>query len=274
VNGVNGMNCLKYKFIASDLDGTLLNDASEISERTKFAILRVVEAGAVFVAATGRGMSGVAQVNALFDRDMPFITLNGAMVVMGKCGKLLVNRHLGFELAREVFDLGVSLGVSVVVWTGRRLWVSRECEDTISYQGVAGTGMGVISDIDEIREEEGVSKVLWIDSPDSIRRFHREMSGRYGDRLNCYPSQPVFLEFVSLDTDKAIALEEIGKVYGIDRSEMIAVGDGYNDVSMLKYAGLGVAMGNAPDDVKAVCGFVTRSNNEDGVAAVIEEFML
>jgi len=69
-------------------------------------------------------------------------------------------------------------------------------------------------------------------------------------------------------------MEEIGKIFGIDKSEMIAFGDGYNDISMLEYAGLGVAMENAPDDVKAVCGHVTLSNNNDGVAVVIEKHIL
>jgi hypothetical protein len=69
-------------------------------------------------------------------------------------------------------------------------------------------------------------------------------------------------------------MAEVGRLYGIDRSEMVAVGDGYNDISMLSYAGLGVAMGNAPDDIKAVCGAVTLSNNDDGVADVIERYVL
>lgn len=264
---------MKYKLIASDLDGTLFNDESEISERTKSTVLRAVRAGAIFVTATGRAMSGAGQVNAFLDRDMPFITLNGAVVVMGKSGKLLVNRSLDFELAKEVYSLGVSHGATVVVWKGRRLWISRECEDARKYREIAGTYAEIVSDIDILREGEGVSKLLWIDSPENTKKAHLEMNRRFGERLNCYPSRPFFLEFVSLETDKAIAMDEVGRIYGIDRSEMIAVGDGYNDISMLKYAGLGVAMENAPDDVKAACAYMTRSNNDDGVAAVIEKYM-
>jgi len=264
---------MKYKMIASDLDGTLLNDDSILSERTKDAVLKAMDAGALFVMATGRAMSGIEHINAIFDRDVPFITLNGAVIIMGKSRKILVNKYLDFALAKDVFNSGAGLDVAMVVWTGRRLWASREDEATRLYNGKAGKEMRIISYFDEL-EEEGISKVLWIDTPERIRRHHHSMKERYYGRLNCYPSQPMFLEFVSLDTDKAIAMEEIGRIYGIDRSEMIAVGDGYNDVSMLEYAGLGVAMDNAPDDVKAVCGYVTLSNNEDGVAAVIEKYIL
>ena len=264
---------MKYKMIASDLDGTLLNDESILSERTKSAVLKAMDAGVMFVMATGRAMSGVEHINALFDRDLPFITLNGAVIIMGMSRKILVNKYLDFALAKDVYNSGVGFDAAVVVWTGRRLWVSREDKATRLYNGKAGTDMRIISDFDEL-EEEGISKVLWIDTPENIRQHHFNMKERYDGRLNCYPSQPMFLEFVSLNSDKAIAMEEIGKIYGIDKSEMIAVGDGYNDVSMLEYAGLGVAMDNAPDDVKAVCGYVTLSNNEDGVAAVIEKYIL
>ena len=264
---------MQYKLIASDMDGTLLNDKSELTERTKTAIIRAVEAGVLFVAATGRAMSGVEFVNALFDADMPFITLNGAVAIMGKSRRIIASTDLDFDLAKETYELGVSRGVSVIVWTGDRLWGCRECEDTIRYQEIACSKMTFISDFNELKGL-GISKVLWIDTWQNIEKYRIELVERYKGILNCFPSRPVYLEFVSIDADKGIALEEIAKATGIDRSEIIAVGDGYNDVSMLKYAGLGFAMANAPDDVKAACGRVALSNNEDGVADVIERYIL
>lgn len=264
---------MNYRLIAADMDGTLLNDKSELTERTKNAILQVMESGALFVPATGRAMSGVEHINAIIDRDMPFITINGAVVIMGKSRRILVDKHLEFDLAKEVYNLGVSRGMAVVVWQGEKLWVSRDCKDTRAYMAISRPEINIINDMDELKEA-GISKVLWIDTPENISRYHHEMDARYSGKLNCFPSRPIFLDFVSHEADKGKALEEIGKIYGIDRSGMIAVGDGYNDVSMIKFAGLGVAMENAPDDVKAICGHVTLSNNEDGVAAVIEKFIL
>jgi len=264
---------MKYKMIAVDLDGTLCDDRSEITERTNSAVQKAIEAGILFVISTGRAMCGVERINALFDKDLPFITLNGAVVVMGKSLKVLASMYLDFALAKEVFELGVSCCAAVVVWTDKGLRASRECEETRYYRGISNTQMTVTRDFGELKDER-VSKVLWIGAPDEIDRYRIEMNKRYAGKLNCYPSRPEYLDFVSLNADKAIAMEEIGRIFDIDKSEMIAVGDGYNDISMLKYAGLGVAMENAPDDVKAVCGYVTLSNNEDGVAAVIEKFLL
>jgi hypothetical protein len=243
---------VKYKLIAADMDGTLLNDESELSERTKTAILGAVKAGALFVAATGRAMPGVENVNALFDKDTPFIILNGASAVMGKSRKVLLEKHLDITLAKEVYDIGMSRDIPMVLWTAKQLWISRDYKETSDYRNMYAADMKIISDIDELKDE-GIFKILWFETPANVRRLQHEMNDHFQGRLNC---------------------PEIGRVFGIGRSEMVAVGDGYNDISMLKYAGLGIAMENSPDDVKAVCSEVTLSNNNDGVAAVIERYIL
>jgi hydroxymethylpyrimidine pyrophosphatase-like HAD family hydrolase len=89
-----------------------------------------------------------------------------------------------------------------------------------------------------------------------------------------HTSQPYFLEFVNSNATKAIAMEKLGQHYGISRSEMIAVGDGFNDLSMIEYAGLGVAMGNACDAIKSRANYVTLTNDDNGLAFVIDKFVL
>jgi len=266
---------MKYKLIASDMDGTLVNDKSELTERTKAAIRKTVESGVLFVTATGRPFSNVQIVNELIDVDMPFIVFNGAAACMGKSGKLLFERFLDFELAKEAFDIGQKSGMAQILWTGPRLWANRVCEETKSYHSFCkGLDMTIVTDLTAIKDEvKGISKVLWIDDPAKIKELSVEMNTHFNGRLQCVSSMAHFLEFISNDAGKGTALAEIGRLFGIDRSEMIAVGDAYNDVSMLKYAGFGVAVANAPDDVKAICDHVTLSNNEDGVAEVIERFI-
>ena len=264
---------MKYKFIAADMDGTLLNDESRLSERTKTAIRKALEAGAFFTTATGRAASGVESVSELLDKDMPLIVLNGASVVMSKSREVLFNKYLDISLVKEVYDMGMVCGVSMMIRASEWLWANRESKATIGYRNAYNADMKVISDINDL-DSESVYKVLWFETAESIRRLSSEMNEYFKGRLNCHSSLPTVLEFVSIEADKGSAMAEIGRIYGIDRSEMIAVGDGYNDVSMLKYAGLGIAMANAPDDVKAVCKEVTLSNNDDGVAAVIEKYIL
>jgi len=267
---------MKYKLIASDMDGTLVNDKSELTERTKSAIINAVDAGVLFVTATGRPFSNVQIVNELLDKDMPFIVFNGAAAYLGKSEKLLFERFLDFELAKEAFDIGQEKGMAQIIWTGPRLWANRRCEGTNTYHSLCkGLDMTIVTDLAAIKDEaDGISKVLWIDYPENIKKLSTEMRAHFGNRLKCVSSMAHFLEFVSNEAGKGAALAEIGKIFGIDKSEMIAVGDAYNDICMLEYAGFGVAVANAPDDIKAKCDYVTLSNNEDGVADVIERFIL
>ena len=267
---------MKYKLIATDMDGTLVNDESKLTDRTKAAILKAIDAGVLFVPATGRPFSNVKIVNELHDKDMPCIVFNGASAYMSKSGKLLFERFLDHELATEAFDFGQKKGIAMIMWTGPRLWANYRCEATNKYESLCkGLTMTIVTDLATIKDEvDGISKVLWIDHPENIKNHSVEMKAHFGNKLNCVSSMSHFLEFVSKDASKGLALAEIGKLYGIDRSEMIAIGDAYNDVCMLEYAGLGVAVENAPDDIKAKCDHVTLSNNDDGVAEVIERFIL
>jgi len=267
---------MKYKLIASDMDGTLVNDKSELTERTKAAIINTVNAGVLFVTATGRPFCNVQTVNELFDKDMPFIVFNGAAAYMGKSEKLLFERFLDFDLAAEAFNIGQKIGIPQILWTGPQLWANHRCEETIQYAKFSkGLEMSIVTDLTAIKGEvPGISKVLWIDDPASIKGLSAEMRAHFGNRLKCVSSMAHFLEFVSIDAGKGAALAEIGRLFGIDKSEMIAVGDAYNDACMLEYAGFGVAVENAPDDIKAICDYVTLSNNDDGVAEVIDRFVL
>ena len=261
-----------YKLIATDMDGTLLNSKSELSPRTKEAIIKTVETGVLFVVATGRAMQGVRIVDELFDADLPFIVFNGAAAVMGKSGEVLFDKFLDAGLAKEVYETGIGLGIPIALWTKKTLWLSSLQEATSRYRKYYDMDTKIIESIDEL-SGEGIYKVLWFETPENIKRLQHEMNGHFGGRLNCHASLPHLLEFVSPDADKGSALAEIGRLYGIGAGEMLAVGDSYNDISMLKYAGLGIAMENAPDDVKAVCKRVTLSNDDDGVAAVIYKYL-
>ena len=123
---------------------------------------------------------------------------------------------------------------------------------------------------DDIAASVKVNDVLWLDEPERIVSHQKEMQAAFEGRLNCFASAPGLFEFVALEATKASALEKIGLRLGVAREETAAIGDGYNDLPMLRYAGLSIAMGNAPDAVKAACSHVTLGNGEDGVAAWIE----
>ena len=109
--------------------------------------------------------------------------------------------------------------------------------------------------------------------PEKLAILEKEMQQKFGDRLSIYRSEPFFLEFMPMNVDKANSLAHLLEHLGLKREELIAIGDGFNDLSMIKYAGLGVAMSNAQEIVKENADKVTKSNEEDGVAYIIEEYL-
>ncbi len=263
---------MAYKLIAVDIDGTLLNSESQLTERNRAAILRAVDKGVVFTVSTGRPMCGVESINRLFSVDLPFITFNGAEVVMGKSGRKLFEQTLSPEDAGEIIAEGQRCGMTMMIWSGGMLFIEAVNDKTEDYKKISGVEPAVVEDFEDLIQR-GITKILWYDDITKIQRYQSELGARFAGRVNCHASRPMFLEFVDCKASKAIAMEKLGQHYGIRPSEMIAVGDGFNDLSMIEYAGLGVAMANAPQAVKDRADFITRSNDEDGVAHVIDQFI-
>lgn len=262
---------MRYKLIAVDIDGTLVNSRSELTPRTRSAIQKALDAGVIFTISTGRPMRGVEWLNVLLPCDLPFITYNGAAVVMGKSKKVLLHQALPYELSREALTLGVKNDTGTFAWVDDVLYAATQNAKNEIYKRISGYEPIIQQDMDSLLQN-GASKILWCDSADKIGRLQDEMQEHFAGKLNCHTSSPMLLEFVDLAASKANAMAKIGELYGIDASEMIAVGDGFNDISMLEYAGLGVAMANAPQAVKDRADFITLSNDDDGVAYVIEKF--
>ena len=132
----------------------------------------------------------------------------------------------------------------------------------------------IIEDIDEL-VNQGVTKLLWLDEAEKHFEYQKMLDETLVNKKIVYcTSQPTFLEFMGEGVSKAVALEKLGEMLGATREESIAVGDGFNDLEMIEYAGLGIAMENAPDAVKEKSDYITDSNDNDGVAKAIEKFML
>ena len=264
---------MAYKLMAVDIDGTLLNSKGELTEKTKEAIRLGVQNGLIFTIATGRPVQGVEYLNRALGLDLPFITYNGAMVVMGRSGKILYEQRLSFEDSRDIIELGKKYSTAQMIWVNNGLFVTIMDERADRYKRIGRVEPVLAENTDELIKN-GTTKVLWYDEVENIEKYQSEAGKVLKDTVVYHTSQPYFLEFVDKNASKAIAMEKLGEHYGIKRSEMIAVGDGYNDLSMIEYAGLGVAMENSPGELKEKADYVTLSNDEDGVAHVIDQFVL
>jgi len=264
---------MKYKLIAADIDGTLVNNKREITPRTKEKIHEAINKGVIFAICSGRPIQGVQLITRQLEADVPVITYNGAMVITGESRKIIYSCTMRKEDALQVERLGRERNTTIAIWADNQLYVNRMDERAAQYSELSGTEPVLYENVEELIEK-GINKILWYDEVDRINEFLKELQGKLNPSVNFHTSQPFFLEFVDINASKAIALEKLGEYYGIKREEMIAIGDGFNDLSMIEYAGLGVAMENAPFEIKEAADFVTLSNENDGVAYVIEKFIL
>jgi Cof subfamily protein (haloacid dehalogenase superfamily) len=264
---------MKYKLMAVDIDGTLLDSHGILTEGTRKAITAGVERGLIFTISTGRPLQGVEYLNGLLSLDLPYITYNGAMVIMGKSKEILYEQKLSPEDSDRIIDLGKKFDTTIIIWADNKLFVTELNERVQKYKEISKVEPVLINDLHELLKA-GVTKILWYDEIDKIEKYQSEVGKYLGDSVNFHTSRPMFLEFVDKRASKAIAMERLGEHFGIVRSEMIAIGDGFNDLSMIEYAGLGVAMANAKDAIKEKADFITLSNDEDGVAHVINKFIL
>ena len=263
---------MKYKFVAVDMDGTLLNSRGEITPVTVEAIRALADKDVVFTVSTGRPMQGVEKYKELLCLMGPVITYNGAMIVDAKDNTVLFEQGLLREDARKIWELGLKYDTTMCIWAGNQLYGNRLDEKIHDYKKLSGVEPVLAEDV-EMLLDIGITKILWYDGAERIEEILAQLSSEAFSEVSYCTSKPTFLEFFSKKVSKAVAMEKIGELIGITREEMVAIGDGLNDLSMIRYAGLGVAMGNAAKEVKEHAQFITDTNDEEGVRKVLEKFL-
>lgn len=261
-----------YKLIAVDMDGTLLNDNKEITKPTLFAIHELIKKGYIFCISTGRPYYGVKPYCDLINGDIPLIIYNGAVVRFSQSQKEVFSCNLSCKQSSDILNIINKFDGTYIFWSNEKLYVNKINDHTLKYFGISKMEPIVI-DKDTIIPHGNITKIIWFDENKKLIEYQNTVLKDLKD-VNFFTSQPTFLEFVSNGISKAKALEMIGKFFKIDKQEMIAVGDGCNDIAMIEYAGLGVAMDNSEDLVKKSAKYITKSNEEDGVLEVINKFML
>lgn len=267
---------MKYKLMAVDMDGTLLNNRREISQTNLKAIHRAVEQGLLFVIASGRPIQGVEKFQPILQLHSPMILYNGAMIAMPGTQEVLFKEVLEVEDARQILCLSEQYHTTACIWSNNKLYVRELNQMVDRYVKIEGVTAELLENKEDEEEviRQGVTKILWYDEESKIRRIEQELSENPFNNVAFCTSQPFFLEFFNQKVSKGVAVQKVGEMYHIRSEETIAVGDGFNDVSMIEYAGLGVAMGNAPEVIQNKAQYVTVSNEENGIAKILEKFVL
>jgi Cof subfamily protein (haloacid dehalogenase superfamily) len=264
---------MAIKLIALDMDDTLLDKTNRVSPRTREVIRQAVESGVTVTIATGR-MYGSALPFALqLGLDVPLITYNGALIKCSLSGETLLHNPIDEATAKEVLRLFREKGWYIQSYLNDCLYVDTLNEKARYYEKLSGIKAVPVGD--QLYTMEGApTKLLAMAEPGEIRMISETVKADFGDRLYAAVSKPNYLEMVNPAVNKGQALEFLAARLGLERSEVMAVGDSINDLDMLEYAGWGVAMGNAGDTVKAAANAVTCANDADGVAEAIITYVL
>ncbi|HOB87560.1 MAG TPA: Cof-type HAD-IIB family hydrolase [Bacillota bacterium] len=269
---------MKYRLLAIDLDETLLDGEQKISPRNKRAVREAVKRGAIITIATGRMFrTSLPHVRELeLNMDWPMINYHGALIKTTETGTVIHHQPVDLSLALPICRMAEERGFHVNLFIDDRLFIREDNEIARYYQRLSGVDAEVVGPLSAYLEQRGEppSKITIIDQESGLDPLQEILRDRFGDQVNVLKPYPIFLEVTHARATKGQALQRLAGMKGIKREEIIAFGDSYNDIDMLQYAGLGVAVANAPEEVRAAADLITSSNLEDGVARVIEEYVL
>jgi len=261
-----------YKLIAIDIDGTLLNYTKNVTEETKRAINYASKKGVYVVLATGRPVQGIYDLYEQLNLDTPAITYNGAIVLAHKKGPVIYECPLSPANTQTIIEKGKQLDTTIAIWYDSKLYTNKLNERAKDYSTISNVSPILYKDNIDILQN-GATKILYYDNEATIEKYMIDLKDTFPSDVLYHTSRPYFLEFVNSEVSKAVALQKISEHLNIKQDEIIAIGDGFNDLSMIEYAALGVAMGTAPDKVKAKAQYVTTSWADDGVAKAIYKFI-
>lgn len=260
------------------MDGTLLNSENKVSERTKRAIENAKDQGIHIVISTGRILKSALHYSKALGLENPIIACNGAIIV-DESQNVIYEKALGKDKVRDIANLAKIEGVYCHFYDKLSFYSCVRSEEVLKFYNEGSKEMGidvnVFDDIEEIMEikDLNIYKFIFIDdNGDKLQKLRSKLD-KLGN-INTSSSWENNIEAMGFNVSKGEALKSLCEILNIKAEEVIAIGDSENDLSMLKFAGLGVAMGNGDESIKKKSDYITDSNDEDGVAKVIEKFIL
>lgn len=268
---------MNYKMIALDLDGTLTNSEKKISPRTKDALMKAQEQGVTLVLASGRPLYGIMPLALelqLKEHDGYILAYNGGKIIECRTGTVIFQNSLTQDRSRMVIRAAECAGTDILSYDEE--WIVTN--NRFSPYAVEESRINRL-ELKQIDDLSGwvhglVPKFILLGHPDDLAVKEPLVKRWLGQDFSIYRSAGFFLEVMPRGIDKARSLEQLLRQLKLHPESLVACGDGYNDLSMIDYAGLGVVMANGVDSLKEHADFITDSNDEDGIARVVEQFIL
>lgn len=264
-----------YKMLVLDLDDTLLTDDYRISERNKAMLTLAQQKGVKVVLASGRptpAMMRYAQELQLDVYDSYMVSFNGAVVTSMKTGLNIFETSLTPVEIHSLYDYSLTKNVHIITYSNQGV-VSETDSEYIDVELVL-TGIPHHK-VNSFKAEVtyNAAKCILLEHPDYLKTVEHDLRALRPD-LSVARSKPFFLEVMPKGIDKAASIERLAMMLDIKQEEVVAVGNAGNDLSMVKYAGLGVWVDNVDADLRHEADLIVASNNNDGVAELVERFIL
>ncbi len=269
---------MSIKLIAIDIDGTLLNSKKVITPRVNEAIQKARQLGVYIVLCTGRPLPGVQQqlkeLNLINDRDF-VITYNGSLVQRTGDGHSYAHFTLGYSDLEEVANQVKNHPIHFHAIDQEVIHVTTEDIGEYSYHEQRLVNMPIShKPQEEIDKNIEFTKMMFVEKAELLEPFIAQLPTKFTEKYTLLRSAPYYLEILHKDASKGKAVAKLADLLELTPDEIMCLGDNENDLDMITYAGIGVAMGNAVETVKNVADFITTTNDEDGVAIAIEKYVL
>lgn len=264
------------KVLVLDIDGTLTNSKKEITPATKAAIMDIMEKGHKVILASGRPTPGMRRYEKeleLEQRGGYLLSFNGARIIECRSGEIVYQRTLPLSLLPGLYRFAEAHGCGLITYLGDKVISAFAPDKYIELEAkINGMPIQPVENFLDFVDFE-INKCLMTIDGDTAAVLEKELQEKYGDIASIYRSEPFFIEIMPKNVDKAASLDKMLEAIGQRRENTICCGDGFNDISMIRYAGVGVAMKNAQPPVKEAADYITDSNDEDGLVRVIDEFI-
>lgn len=264
---------MKYKLIASDFDDTFLSTKGNVSERQLQAVRDYQAKGGKFMLCSGRMFSSIREEAKRFDIHGDVICYNGAMIANLDSGEIKYHNPMSVESALDLIERLEAENRLLHVYIDDVLYIKEWTKYTDFYCESCKVGYTAVGKLSDFVKKTGkaVTQIIVIDAPENINDIHRRLETE--KEYSATPSGANLLDIVSGTANKGNAVQAMCKLYGVNIDECVCFGDSPNDISMLEVAGLGVAVANARDIVKASADVITDSCDNDGVGKIIEKII-
>ena len=260
---------MKYRLIAMDLDGTLNNDEKRITDETRRVLMEAQNRGVRLALASARPSPGLFRERDVLDMQRHqgiLMSYNGGRIVDASDGRVLFETSMDMETTRQVLRMLETLPVTPILDDGAQFYVTDAHGYKVDYE--CRNNRMECSEVENLADFLNFApiKILMSVLPERIDEVQAKIAAMLPEELIVTQTAAFYLEVIPRSINKGQGIRDICRTLSISPAEVIAFGDSENDIPMLRAAGMGVAMGNARDDVKAAADMVTRTNNEDGIA--------